>query len=284
MSKNQSKGVESLQLLLGQVAGDKKPLPEAVKAEVAKRNEAQRNRKPTAYIGKVEAHYLDVAFDKLTQALHPNFIAAASASTLKIAQRIQQTCKLVDAKKPASSKLACVMVGKALKDDSRAYVTFWQQLLSNVAFAAHMDLLRIEQSLNPEEVDDSLDAMGEDHAYEPGDQPAFDRAQAERHSLDVCDEVEHPFQITDDPEEIHEAVKNIQAWIETAFLSFTSQQLDYWQCVPVPLCKRGAEDDYAPITDLDDYRAFQREQWRAKQRSVPKSADVDLDMMAEEAA
>lgn len=283
MSKNQSKGVEALEQLLGQVSTPKKPLSEAVKAEVAARNEAARNRSKTAYIGKVEAHYLDVGFDKLTQPLHPNFVKAASASTLAVAQRIQQTAKLVDAAKPATSKQACVLVAKRLKDDSRAYVTFWQQLMSNVAFAAHMDMLRIEQSLNPEAVDDSLDAMGDDHPYEPGDQPAFDRAQAERHSLDADPEIEHPFQITDDPFEIKDAIDNIQAWMATAFVSFTATQLDYWQCVPVPLCKKSADDDYTPITDLDEYRTYQKEQWRAKQRTVPKDADHDLEMMAEEA-
>lgn len=280
MSKNKQSGVEQLASLF-----PKAPLPQAIKNEVAARNARIRGEttRPNAYIGKIEAHYLDVALAKAMEPLHPNFVRAASASTLAVYRRIQNEIKLADAKKLASSKQVAVAVGRAVRDDARTYVTFWTTLMSNVAFAGHMDMLTNARALDPSAVESSLDAMGEDHRFEAGDEPAFDRSAKEHQSLDASDEMEHPFAHPDVPsdEEIYEAMNSIQSWIAIAFRDFSAQQVEYWQLYDVPFCKRGADDDYAPITDFDEYRAFQTEQWRRKQRTV-KADDALADM--EEAA
>lgn len=258
MSKNMSNGIDNLAKLFGADKAEQ-PKPEP---------------KP-AYIGKIEMRYLDMALDKIGQPLHPNFVRAASASTLQVYRRIQGALAIVDAGKPANSKLAAIATGRAVKDDARTYVTFWMTLLSNVAFAGHMDALALERSINPEAVESSLDAMGDEHQPEPGDEPNFDRARNEHNTRDR--EIPQPETVATSFDEIYEAMSSIQAWVELAFNQFTPNQLDYWQCVPAPFCKRGAEDDYAPITDFDEYREFQTENWRAKQRVV--KADDALDVM-----
>lgn len=259
MSKNKSNGIDNLAALFGKdnETSTTPPKPEP---------------KP-AYIGKIELKYLDAALDKLTQPLHPNFIRAASADTLKVYRRIQGAVKLADEAKLSSSKLTAIAVGKAIKDDARTYVTFWTTLMSNVAFAGHMDCLNIERTLNPDQVESALDAMGDEHPFAPGDEPGFDKAAKTHLHVGCSGELEErgPDEdqaISTNFDEIYEATHSIQSWIDLAFIGFTPQQLDYWQCSPVPFCKRGADENYEPITDFDEYREFQTAQWKKKSRMV----------------
>jgi hypothetical protein len=260
MSKNTNKGngLAQLETLIGQ--------------NIA---QASASTPRPAYIGKIEMRYLDLALDKISQPLHANFVRAASASTLQVYRRIQGALAIADASQLNDSKKTAIAVGRAVKDDARTYVTFWLTLLSNVAFAGHMEALAIERSLNPDALESSLDAMGGEHPTEPGDEPNADRARNEHNTRDR--EIPQPETIACNFDDIYEAMNSIQGWIELAFNQFTPNQLDYWQCVPAPFCKRGADDDYAPITDFDEYREFQTAQWRTKQRVV--KADDALAVM-----
>jgi hypothetical protein len=265
MSKNQHNGITQLASLFGEDKnGVKTNLIEQPKPEP----------KP-AYIGKIEQRYLDLALDKISQPLHPNFVRAASASTLQVYRRFQGALKIADAALMGDPKKVAIAVGRSIKDDARTYVTFWMTLLSNVAFAGHMDALMIERSVNPDALESSLDAMGDEHQAELGDEPNFDRARNEHNTRDR--EIPQPETIASNFDEIYEAMRSIQAWVELAFNQFTPSQLDYWQCIPAPFCKRGVDDDYAPITDFDEYREFQTAQWRTKQRVV--KADDALAVM-----
>lgn len=272
MSKNKSNGIDNLAALFGK----DNETPTLVETTASMHAAAPPKPEPKpAYIGKVEMRYLDLALDKMSQPLHANFVRAASANTLQVYRRIQGALAIVDAGKPTNSKLAAIAVGRAVKDDARTYVTFWLTLLSNVAFAGHMEALAIERSLNPDALESSLDAMGDEHPAEPGDEPNADRARNEHNTRDR--EIPQPETIACSFDEIYEAMQSIQSWVELAFNQFTPNQHDYWQCVPAPFCKRGEADDYAPITDFDEYREFQTEQWRTKQRTV--KADDALAVM-----
>ncbi len=236
------------------------------------------NPKPKpAFIGNVESKFLDAALDKIVQPLHPNFVAAANSGTLACYAQFQGAA--VEAQKLAiSPKEQCIAVGKKLVGDVRAYVTFWLTLASNVAFNAHMQCNQIERAVDPEALESSLDAMGDDHAYELGDIPLFDRSMNNRAAeREPREPVEAPYCET--VEGVYDAVRYIQEWISLAFMQFTVGQRDFWGIEDlVPLAKRGAEVDYAPIYDFDEYREFQQDGWKAKQRQV-KAGDA-LALMA----
>lgn len=229
----------------------------------------------TRLIGDAENHYIDKALDKAGAKLHPNFVAKAADSVVKARRRIQaNTLSLSDHSALKPAQLA-IRIGASVADDMQTYVIYWTQLLADVAFAAHMDLIAHERSVNFGELESSLDAMGYDHPAEPGDRAAFDK------SMDARGNEREPYAGGDteplpDVNDILEAVNNIQTFVGVAFSKVNAESRAYWGLDgEVYFCKRGEDEDYAPVTDFDEYREIQNARWKAKQRQAVSKPEME---------
>lgn len=236
--------------------------------------------------------YLTIALDKQASVPHPNFIAALKAKRAekdvesdreKLLARIRHACaRAVDAK--IDIRVACIGVGKTLRDSAQAYTTFWKQLMGDVAFAASMDALSYERSADPAKIDEGLNLMGDvEHDCDFSDIPTFDESEAQRATEREPysgPELREP--IATDFDDVVSALGEVQTWIGLAVGHLTDAQRLFWGVDGVfPLGQsRDEAGEYHAITDFDAYRAWSKKSWRAKQDRVGNDEAID-DLMAQ---
>lgn len=225
--------------------------------------------------------YLASALDKVTEPMHPNFARALKPDQLRMHQTIRITAaRAYDANKGAV-RATIVAIGKALKGDVQAYVTFYKGLASDAAFAAHMDCRLLQKSVSSEAMDEGLDAMGEEHPIDSADIGAFDNAEATRAAPREDYAGDQPEPIATSIEDAYEAIEGVQAWIGLAVSGFKPDQLDYWQVAGLfPFGQKGKADGYAPIRDFDAYREHQDAQYKLKRNTVAIDPDVEDAMLS----
>lgn len=247
----------------------------------ARSDAVHTERKPTAKLSLLNATallYLEAALDKETQPLHPNFAATLGEKQLSMHTLIRAACAhTLEEKNP---KLRAIQIGRHLRNDTTAFVTFWKDVMGSCAFSAHMEAGLHERTVSPDSIDDALDAMGDEHPI-TDDTPLFDasKPQAER------EEYAGPSDgstISDSLEDATEAVEGIQAWITLAFMKFTPNQLEYWGLLNGMPFGQGfhLEDGkkvYGPedaLLKFDAYRAWNTAQWKARNK-VRTSPEVE---------
>ncbi len=179
----------------------------------------------------------------------------------------------------------CVNTGRELKANARAYVQYWKDLMSAVAFAAHMDCVQLVQSIDETAVEENLDAMAD-----RDDIPAFDAGYASRApEREPYAGGEEKTIFAEDTDDAEDAVQAVQAWIGLAFSGFDPATADYWGVSGlVPLSQRwdfsfedGVEAKiYTPLYSLDDYRSWQKESWRRKRNAAAVNREVE-DLMCD---
>lgn len=249
--------------------------------------------------------YLTVAINKASDPIHPNFRRALKPDTLMMHNSIRAAAARGFDANPGNPRGAIIAAGKALKDDARAYVTFFKDILGSVAFAAHMDCSQLQSRIDEEQLDAGLDAMQESHTVDIDDVPLYDVSDANRapqarspgvalpkdativegDASEPYEGGEKPVPVAESVEDAYAAVKAAQGWVGLAFSAMNADQQAYWGVDGLcPLGQRVDESPefgkvYTPISDFDEYRAWQKESFRRKSKVVAVSDEL-IDAMA----
>lgn len=253
---------------------------------------------PVDLLTDVSRGYLVEALEKATAPMHPNFRAAlVKSNNLAPVLFYKQAAKLtIDVEDPVKR---IEEIGYLTLKDFRAHMMFWSALMSDVAFFARGEYLKLSRSVPKSDFDADVDAYNRAHPI-AADVPVFDRGEAERQlavfmseMVDSTPEVEL---YANSAAEVLEAVSAIQEWIlhglyrlpvfsniDTGAASRKYYSIDEGMPLKVIILVNDEGNKVRiPVTRFTDYVEEENRKWALKQRAQREAEEITHEMTREQ--
>lgn len=223
--------------------------------------------------------YFHLAVSHLADTVSPAFKRVAKSKTVEAAESVRAAANAALGVHPNAPRQAIVDMMRQLEGSKHHWTHGLKQLASGVAFAAHVDLCRMERGsaswVGKAEAEQAF--MGGSPAeeapeYEDGDVPLADRGGPDADSTALPDGV-----VAGSTEDAYAAVHDALRALYLLSTTLPAEDAEYWGLadgVPLGSVKLG-DGEYRPILDFAEYRELEDQRWREKQRVVPRANAKD---------